>query len=243
LIGLISPTLEEGRILLRDLRKVRNPHLPFHIYQGGISDIEVIHIISGIGKANAAMATAILIERFDPSIIILYGIAGAYPMKGLITGDVAIAEKEIYGDEGVLTPEGFYGTEFIGIPLLKKGRRRFFNEFPLNKGLIRRAKRYIKRQLICGNFVTVSTSTGKTERGIELRNRYDAICENMEGAAVAQVCEAFGKGLIEIRGVSNIVEDRDTSRWRIEEAVRASTEALFDILNGLSQSIPHIPIH
>ena len=39
----------------------------------------------------------------------------------------------------------------------------------------------------------------------------------MEGAAVAHVAHLYGVPVGEVRGISNIVTDRDTSSWRIEE--------------------------
>ena len=37
----------------------------------------------------------------------------------------------------------------------------------------------------------------------------------MEGAAAAQVALQYGIDCLEVRGVSNMVEDRDLSRWDI----------------------------
>ncbi|GFP22067.1 futalosine hydrolase [Candidatus Hakubella thermalkaliphila] len=73
-----------------------------------------------------------------------------------------------------------------------------------------------------GTFVTVSTSTGTSKRAREIERRFStsggAICENMEGAAVAHVCTMYGIPMLEIRGISNIVEDRDKSKWDIKKA-------------------------
>jgi futalosine hydrolase len=69
-----------------------------------------------------------------------------------------------------------------------------------------------------GAFVTVSTTTGTDKRAREIEKRFNAICENMEGAAVAHVCAMYGIPMVEIRGISNIVEDRDRSKWDIKKA-------------------------
>ncbi len=44
-------------------------------------------------------------------------------------------------------------------------------------------------------------------------------------AAVAQVAAAYGVALIELRGVSNVVAQRDKSRWRVQAAVDSSCAA------------------
>jgi futalosine hydrolase len=49
----------------------------------------------------------------------------------------------------------------------------------------------------------------------------------MEGAASAHVCAIYGVPLAEVRGISNIIEKRDLSRWNIPlAATRAQQTAL-----------------
>ncbi|MEK7789933.1 MAG: futalosine hydrolase, partial [Planctomycetota bacterium] len=169
----------------------------------------------------------LLIEKFSPSAVINFGIGGAYPSANLRAGDIAIADKEIYGDEGLWLKDGFHKADEIGIPLLKKGGKKYFNEFPLDKSLVKKMFKLSKlltfnSQLLTniesGAFVTVSTVTGTGRRAREIEKRFNAICENMEGAAVAHVCAMYGIPMLEIRGISNIVEDRDRSKWDIKTA-------------------------
>ncbi|MCE5193973.1 MAG: hypothetical protein LLF28_00715, partial [Nitrospiraceae bacterium] len=69
-----------------------------------------------------------------------------------------------------------------------------------------------------GAFLTMSSITGTLKRAKELEKRFNVICENMEGAAIAQVCVIHGIPMLEIRGISNIVGDRDKNRWDIKKA-------------------------
>ena len=48
----------------------------------------------------------------------------------------------------------------------------------------------------------------------------------MEGAALAHVAAIYEVPLLELRAVSNLVEDRDLSRWRIPEAAETAQEAV-----------------
>jgi futalosine hydrolase len=54
----------------------------------------------------------------------------------------------------------------------------------------------------------------------------------MEGAAAAQVAELHGVPWLEVRGISNIVEDRDLKKWDIPKAALAAQEAVRIILEG-----------
>jgi futalosine hydrolase len=235
-IGLISSVPEEGHLIHSHIRRVRGRKKETAglslIVSGNYFGKDLVYIVSGMGKVNAAHAATVLLERFSPHLVILFGVGGAYPSSGLKVGDIAAAEMEIYGDEGVLTPEGFRETDFIGIPLLEKGGRRYFNEFPL---LSPRLPLGCRRdpEVRFGTFVTVSTCTGTRDRAEELEKRLGAICENMEGAAVAQICAMYGTMLIEIRGISNMVEDRDKRKWDLDLASERSQELVMELLKDL----------
>lgn len=245
MIALISSIPEEGKKIADEIKAADtfvSQHL--RIIHGKIYNNYVVYAASGIGKINAAHTATILLEKYAPELIILFGIGGAYPSAGLKIGDIAIAKKEIYGDEGVMVKDGFHGAEAIGIPFLNKGRKKYFNEFPLDKRLIRRSAAILKlapcplpltSEAKSGNFITVSTCTGTRKRALELEKRYNAICESMEGAAVAHICAAYGLPLIEIRGISNIVEDRDKGKWDLRLAADNCQKVVMELLKALKE--------
>lgn len=199
-------------------------------YHGGIDGKTVVTAAVGIGKANAAAGTCALILRHAPRIVIITGCAGAYPKSGLSTGHLALASSEIFGDEGVATKEGWKGMEEIGIPLLERKGTRYFNEIPLSFSHAEQALQLasaLDLPLKRGRFVTVSTSSGTTTRGEELFRLYGGLCENMEGAAAALVTMQSGIDCLEVRGISNLVEDRDLSRWDIPSAVEQAQRFVY----------------
>ena len=192
-------------------------------YKGNLSGRSVVMTVSGIGKVNAAHAATRLILDHCPSQIWNIGIGGAYPSSGLCIGDIAVAEKEIYGDEGVMQEEGLAGLSLVGIPLLKKGRKKYFNEFVLDRGLVQRVLGICSPErapfaVKSGPFVTVSACTGTAARARGIEEGFGAICENMEGAAVAHICARYGIPLFEMRGISNLVDDRNRAKWDIRRA-------------------------
>jgi len=177
---------------------------------------------TGIGKAIAASSTTALIHSFSPGMIINTGCAGAYAGCGLAAGDLALASSEIFADDGVETADGWQSLEQLGLFLWEKNGLRHGNEIPLSSSLVGKALRIADRQgllLQPGRFLTVSTCSGSRMRGEALVQRYGAICENMEGAAVALVAALYGIRCMEVRGISNMVEDRDLSRWDIPLAI------------------------
>jgi futalosine hydrolase len=211
------------------------------VYSGQLSGHDVLLIASGLGKVNAAHASTCLIENYPVNCVINIGVGGAYPGSGLKIGDVAIATKEIYGDEGVITSEGWDSLKKIGIPLVQGGQNKYFNEFILADSSLARSVRLVTRHsrlpdlqapLVTksGPFITVSAATGTRKRAIEFEKRFNAICENMEGAAIAQVCTIYKIPMIEIRGISNIVGERDKRKWNLGAASEHCQDLVLKIL-------------
>ena len=169
----------------------------------------------GVGPVNAAHAVTLALASARPRAIIVCGIGGAYPDAGLAIGDVASAESECYGDLGASSPAGFLDMQAIGFPIVE-GPHPIYNVLPLQLFPSPRRVR----------FVTMSTCTGVSADARVIAARTGGAVENMEGAAVAHVAAIHGVPVGEIRGISNMVTDRDTKAWRVNEAATAAQEAL-----------------
>lgn len=209
------------------------------VVAGTLAGQEVILCAGGMGKVNAAHAATLMLAEFAPEALIVFGVGGAYPASGAAIGDIALAHEEIAGDEGVLTHEGFKDTEYIGIPLLKTASAVIYTTYPAPEALLKRALRTLiasaepgGSNVHFGPFVTLSTCTGTAQRAQELEDRHHGLCENMEGAAVAQVAGLHNIPWLEVRGISNIVEDRDLRKWNIPLAAEAAQKAVARILKG-----------
>ncbi len=221
-LGMIAAVPFEGNRIARNLVGATVSSIGGLTWHSGrLGRVDIVYVISGIGKANAAHAATALIHYFSPALVVNFGIGGAYPSSGLKPGDIAVASKEVYADEGVLLRSGFHDLKLINIPLLKMGRRQYFNEFPLDSGLAETMLISAVQagfRTLEGTFATVSTCTGTKKRAWELSRRFGAICENMEGAAVAHICLFHGVPSVEVRGISNTAQERDVSKWNIRLA-------------------------
>jgi futalosine hydrolase len=209
------------------------------VVAGTLAGQQVILCVGGMGKVNAAHAATLMLAEFAPEALIVFGVGGAYPSSGAAIGDVALAHEEIAGDEGVLTNEGFKDTEYIGIPLLKTVSAVIYNTYPAPEALLKRALHTLatsgepgSSNVHFGTFVTLSTCTGTAQRAKELEDRHQGLCENMEGAAIAQVAGLHNIPWLEVRGISNIVENRDLKKWNIPMAAEAAQKAVARILKG-----------
>lgn len=211
---------------------------PFRVVGGTIGSVRTVICVGGVGKANAAAATAVMVERYFPQMVINVGCAGAYARSGLAVGQLAIADSELLGDEGVLLPSNWQDLAFMNIPSVTRGTQRYYNRIPLSKHAAETAVQlaeYHGVPLKRGAFVTVSTCSGSRARGDELTARYGAIAESMEGGAVAQICLRYGVDCLEIRGISNLVVDRDLKGWDIPRAVEAAQRFVLKFLERMER--------
>ncbi|OQY22087.1 MAG: futalosine hydrolase [Desulfobacteraceae bacterium 4572_35.2] len=208
------------------------------VYTGLIDSQNLAIACCGIGKAAAAAATVLLINKFTLSHVLMVGCAGAYLEGGLTVGDIAIASDEIMGDEGVLTSNGFLDMEQLGFAIVQCGEQRFFNRFPTTDTMVERFNAVLtpyaqQHSLQCktGSFVTVSTCSGTALIGQQLYQRTQGIIENMEGAAVAQMCAQYQIPFSELRVISNMVEDRNMDQWDLTGAMTRAQHAALQVIH------------
>ncbi len=228
--ALIAPTPIETKELRTEISPAPAEELKI-ISEGELHGKSIVFTHCGVGKVNAAHSATLMLENYNIDALILFGIAGAYSGK---VGDVAVAESENYGEEGVLTKEGWTSMEVIS-PLLKN-EKEYFNNFPMDLNLLQIAVKASKNMgfnVISGDFVTVSQCSGTIESGETMKERFNGVCENMEGAAVAHICALYGIPMVEIRGISNIIEERDIKKWNIPLAVRRCNKVVSEVVKRL----------
>ncbi|HSH13117.1 MAG TPA: futalosine hydrolase, partial [Desulfurivibrionaceae bacterium] len=188
-------------------------------------------MLSGVGPVEATWGLTAFISRQSkmPRGVINFGVCGAYPDTGLDLLDLCLAEEEVLGDLGIvheahiepLAPAFAPPQEFACDPSL----------LAAGAGIFKAAGLPCHR----GRFVTVSGGSGTRRRGEYLRDSQHAVCENMEGAAMARVCRGFGVPFLELRCVSNLVLDRAERVWRAKEAALRCARAAALLVEGLNR--------
>lgn len=239
MLALLSSMSFESALIRSSMKKVRPCEIAGKVFcYGWLKGLDALLVNTGIGRVNAAHSATCIAENFPVSHVINFGAGGAYPGSGLKNGDVAIASNEISGDEGVVDSEGWSSLRKIGIPLVEADGKKYFNEFPLmvpsffdNEKLKKKKRDYMTKT---GNFVTVSACTGTQKRARELEKRFNALCENMEGSAIAHICAIYKLPMFEIRGISNIAGIRDKSKWDLKLASENCQKTVLEIISQLS---------
>lgn len=231
-IALVTPTSIESEELRHKI--IPSPDKKQGVISKGfLHDNPVVFSHCGVGKVNAAHSTTILLEKEKIDLLIHFGIAGAYTTAEV--GDIAVSKSENYAEEGVMTCEGWRSMEFTGLPFLENGND-YFNTFQTDRKLCKLAVIASKNcglNALSGNFITVSQCSGTSVSGEIIRKRFNGLCENMEGAAVAHICAIYGIPMIEVRGISNMVEDRDMKKWNIPLAVSNCNKVVNELVRSL----------
>ena len=190
-------------------------------------------LVTGVGPVEAAVRlTAFLAATSLPLAgVVNFGVAGAYaagPGRSATVLDICLAEREVLADLGICEDEDVRPLRGAGFTVA--------DSFELDAGLLRRAKSLLAAAAIpyaSGVFATVSSASGTRRRGNMLAERHQTLCENMEGAAAARACQHFGLPLLELRCISNMVEDRDLRNWQLHNACVRCGEVTALVVNGL----------
>jgi futalosine hydrolase len=81
--------------------------------------------------------------------------------------------------------------------------------------------------------LTINTVSGSSFTATARFEKYGCQLESMEGAAFHFVCLQERIPFAQVRAISNYVEARDKSKWKIKEAVGNLNEWLLDFINTL----------
>lgn len=196
-------------------------------HKGEICGKEVVCCECGIGKVNAAMSTQIMIDLYQPDVIVNSGIAGS------LSGDIRIGDIVVSDD---CVQHDMDGTE-MGDPL---GQVQFNDElrtyFPADKATAD------KLYAACRTIEGISVFRGRIasgdvfvtahERRQGIADQFDALACEMEGAAVGTVCYRNGVPFAILRSISDDFNNNeliDFMQFRVIAAER-SIEAIEEFI-------------
>ena len=220
-IGIITPMAEEKITLIAALEDVTTKqHGGTEITSGRYKGHEVILTESGIGKVAAASATALMIDNFEPDLVVNTGSAGALD-PDLKFGDVVIGTQVAYSDVDV-TVFGYAYGQVPNKPLYYEADPTVVKDFEQLAA--------VKEGLIVSGDQFVQDAAKKRI----LTHFPEALVAEMEAAAVAQVAYQFGTPFIVLRGVSDLANGDSGVVFDdyVVEAGRASAKLLLSYLDS-----------
>ncbi len=167
----------------------------------------------GIGQASFELTRKLTHNRYD--LVLQAGIAGSYGYYNM--GDVVAVNKDAFGDIGAYQHEAFLSLQEMG----------FVNN---HLWIENRHPVLDKIELPVVSAITTNTVTDDYKFNQALKKYWNADIESMEGAALHNVCEKLNQPYLQIRSISNLVGERNKSRWKMQEAVENLNNAIPTVL-------------
>jgi nucleoside phosphorylase len=164
--------------------------------------------VCGVGPVDAAAATAAAIAAHGPAAVLHVGIAGARRHAAIAPPALVVGDAALYCD--LDAPERFAPRLVQSSPVLLAAARRV-----LPDALVR----------------TIGTSA-------RVGGTVGCDVEAMEGFGVLRAAQRAGIPAIEVRAISNAVEEQDRALWRFEDAFAAILAVTPRLVAEFAQCVP-----
>ncbi len=177
---------------------------------------------SGMGMVAAGAATEAVIDQYGPRAVLNYGCTGAHRVD-ILTGDVVVGTACIAYDHGRLRPGGHFA--YRPARVFVEGEHRDVDAFPVGSALLAVA------ESVAGNgrwrreawpedhwpqgiphraprvwFGPIASADRFTQDADALRAlhaEHATLCEDMEAAAIAQLCLLHDLPFLTVKDISN----------------------------------------
>jgi len=216
-ILLHSATRLEVEPLLSHFEEVAADEYRFH-------DHRIKLLISGVGMMATAyhLGKRLAIEEFD--LAINAGICGSLEDKTEV-GQAVFAATDQAIEEGAEDGEQWLSLE--------KMKLRASDDFPYEEGRLRSslAERLAgELDVPLKQAISVNRVLGAASSIVKVKRHSKAEIVSMEGAAFYFSCLMKGLACLQVRAISNRVEERNRAAWRVEMALANLTSTLLKVL-------------
>ncbi len=179
--------------LLEDAKSESFSGITFH--RGRLCGVPAVLAVCGIGKVFAAIAAQTMILKYSPALLINTGVAGTLSPR-LSVGDVAVADSLCQHD---------MDTSPLGDPVgLVSGVNMVY--FPADKGAVSglsAALDALSLPYLVGHIASGDAFIADGAKKAYIRDTFDAVACEMEGAAVAQTAYVNGTPFAVLRAISD----------------------------------------
>ena len=222
-IGVIFAMDEELNELLK-IVELENQYDIFDIpfYECKLNDKELVLAKAGVGKVNAARCTQILIDNMDVDCIFNIGVAGSVA-KDVNICDIVIGERLVQHDFDITAfnhDKGYIpniGTVYIDSDdYLIKIAQETKIDCNVHTGVI-----------ASGDIFCTEEAMSR-----KINTKFNALCVEMEGASIAQVCFLSHIPFLVIRSISDSLNEND-NKMAYEKFLEISSKKVANYLKEI----------
>lgn len=214
MIGLIAAMPAEIDAISARMNKVSVrtvAHVEFR--RGYLGDEELVVALSGVGKVAAAIASTLMCQLYQPSMLISIGVAGGL-LPSQHVGDLVISSQVAQADFDTSPIDGQDGIGKL---------------FKADETLVARAVEAAKASNLswkAGLVATQDLFMAREEDFKRLKDRFpEAACAEMEGGAIAQCAKAFSIPFLVLRTLSDVVSHEENPMEFSQFALSSSRKA------------------
>jgi futalosine hydrolase len=178
-------------------------------------------LVSGVGAYAMQYAVHEYSVRHTPDIIVCAGIAGSFSEHYTI-GQVVSVTRDCFADVGIQQGQSF--QSIFDMNLANPHQAPFVDSYlPIECEQLTHSLPHVAG-------ITVNSITANDQQRKIWQKKYNPDLETMEGAAVHYVALQQNIPCLHLRAVSNMVGERDKSKWNIPLALANLYEILEKIL-------------
>ncbi len=223
IMGAMPDEVDQLCARLADVQVEEYAGVQYH--RGTLAGKQVVVCCAGMGKANAAATTQVLITKYGADRIIFSGIAGNMTSK-IGIGDVVIGRTVLYHDAqlDMICQNPPYLKEYAGDPALIAAAEAACAEAGV--------------RCLTGKIATGDLFVGDSATKAAIEARCAPDCVEMEGAAVSQIAAKNGVPCVILRAMSdNADEDGHqvlvVKKFSIAEYVATATRIVAAMVQSL----------
>ncbi|GIJ95767.1 5'-methylthioadenosine/S-adenosylhomocysteine nucleosidase [Capnocytophaga stomatis] len=226
-IGIIGAMELEINTLKKELNDIKTTTIgSFAFHEGKMHGVSVVVLLSGIGKVSASVGTTLLIEHFQPDMIINTGTAGGLGTSSV--HDIILASEVRHHDVDV-TAFGYEIGQQAQMPAAYLPDDKWLQ-------LAKSVAEKHSNQLHCGLVVSGDSFISDPKRLKQIENTFpEAKAVEMEAAAIAQTCYLLKTPFIMLRAISDKAGEGNASSYEkfVVEAGKLSAEINIDIIKNI----------
>ena len=231
-IGIIFAMEEELKELLKFL-EIEKEYEIFNLrfFEGKISNNKIILVESGVGKVNAARTCQILIDNMQVDYIFNIGVAGGVS-EVLSVGDIVLGEKLVQHDfditafdheKGYIPKVGTYIDADTYLLTLADSVFKNLDEINFKRGII------ASGDIFCTEL----------KMSQKINSKFNALCVEMEGASIAQICYLAHVPFLIIRSISDVPNNNNVVTYEefLSDSCKKVSYAMYKLLSELNDGI------
>ena len=202
-------------------------------YTGTLHGVDVVLVRAGVGKVLAASCTQTLINNYRVGGVVFTGIAGGVG-DDVNVMDMVVGTGLVQHDYGTETNDGF---EWNGEAAADEETGLIPVDEALSELAYTSACAVLGQEKVHRGVIATGDQFISSESYVkELQDSFDALACEMEGAAVARVCDQYGVPCAVLRCMSDKADGiaHDTYAFNYTEASNTSASVVMNMMETLS---------